>query len=185
MEIGINQKKISICAKYKIFIDGQQTYIASTKPFRLLSEINLFELACGSPKYTIKKKLTFFKIAFDLTKWDNNVFEFRTKKIWKKSYYCQVGQDFYEIFGHKGRKYSVYKNNAQIAYWDKVAVSWFNGDNYKIITDKDSDYELIISFCLIIDNYFSKNNNGNTVTIDFGNIGPQDKKFNPVWKPNS
>ena len=183
MEIDINQKKISIGAKYQIFIDGQKTYRASAKLFRLLSEINLFELDCGRPKYIIKKKLTFFKVAFDLTTWNNNVFEFRTKKIWKKSYYCQGGRDFYEIFGHRGRKFSVYKNNTQNAYWDKEAVAWFNGDNYKIIADNDSDYELIILFCLIIDNFFSKNNNGNTVTIDFGNIGPQDRKFDPTWQP--
>lgn len=95
----------------------------------------------------------------------------------------QVGQDLYEIFGHKGRKFSVYKNDKQVAWWDKDAVTWFNGDNYKIIADKDSDYELIISFCLIIDHTSSNNNDGNTMTVDFGNIGSTVKQFDPAWQP--
>jgi uncharacterized protein YxjI len=183
MEIDIHQKKISISDKYKIFVNGQQTHTASAKLFRWLSEIHLLELGDSKPKYVIKKKWTLFKVAFNLTKWNNNVFEFRTKKIGERYYCCHVGQDLYEIFGHRGRKYSVYKNNVQIAYWDKKAITWFNGDNYKIIADKDSDYELIISFCLIIDNFFSNNNDNNTMTVDFGNIGPQTKKFDPAWQP--
>ena len=183
MEIDINQKKISIGDKYKIFVDGQQTHYASTKLFRWLAEINLFEYGHDRPKYIIKKKWAFFNTSFDITRWDNNVFEFRTKNFWRHHYFCQVGQDFYEVLGHRGRKFSVYKNDVQIAWWDKNAVAWFNGDNYKLIADKNSDFELIISFCLLIDNTFSKDNDSNTMTIDIGNIGLQTKKFDPTWQP--
>jgi hypothetical protein len=51
----------------------------------------------------------------------------------------------YEIFGHKGRKYSILKNK-QVAYWNKNCVTWFDGDNYRIVADNDCDFELIISF---------------------------------------
>jgi uncharacterized protein YxjI len=181
MEIDINQKKISIGDKYQIFTDGKQTHYASTKLFRQLAEINLFENSSSRPKYLIKKRWAFFNTSFDLISWDNNVLEFRTKSFWKNHYLCQVGQDLFEIYGHRGRKYSVYKNDKQVAWWDKEAVAWFNGDNYKIIADKDCDHELIISFCLIIDN--TQSNDGNTLTIDIGNIGPQAKKFDTNWQP--
>jgi hypothetical protein len=85
--------------------------------------------------------------------------------------------------GHIGRKYSVYKNELQVAWWDKEAVSWFDGDNYKILADIDCDLDLIISFCLIVDNFSSNENDGNTVTYDFGNIGFQAKKFDENWQP--
>lgn len=183
MEIDINQKKITIGDKYQIFIDGKQTHYASSKLFRLLAEINLFEVVSDRHKYTIKKKLTFLNTACDLTRWDGHVMQFRTTSFWKKHYYCQAGKDFYEIYGHRGRKYSIYKNDKQIAWWDKRAVSWFNGDNYKIIADNDCDTELLISFCLVIDNAFSNKNDGNTLRIDIGHIGPQAKKFNPDWQP--
>jgi len=89
----------------------------------------------------------------------------------------------YGVFGHRGRKYSIYKNNKQIAWWDKNKVRWFNGDNYQIIADFDVDRELLISFCLILDNDRSQNRSENAVTVDYGNIGPQAKKFNPDWRP--
>jgi uncharacterized protein YxjI len=183
MEIDINQKKISFGDKYQIFIDGQQTHFASTKLSRWLAEINLFKNNNSRSTYLIKKRWAFFNTSFDLTTWDNNVLEFRTKSFWKNHYFCQVGQDLFEIYGHRGRKYSIYKNDKQVAWWDKQAVAWFNGDNYKIIADKDGDHELIIAFCLIIDNTLSNDNEGNTLTIDIGNVGPQAKKFDTNWKP--
>jgi hypothetical protein len=183
MEIDINQKKLTIGEKYRIFIDGQQTHSASTKLFRWLPEINLFEHNLDTPKFTLNRKWAWFKISFDLTRFDNRVFEFRTKKFWRRHYYCQVENDLYEIFGHRRRKYSVYKNDKQIAWWDKNAVTWFDGDNYKIIADRDCAPELLISFCLIIDAASSNANDGKMLTIDIGNIGPQAKKFDPTWQP--
>jgi hypothetical protein len=183
MEININQKKISIGDKYQIFINGQHTHSASTKLFSWFTEINLFEYGSNSPRCVIKKKWSFFNTSFDISGHKHSHLEFRTKSFWKNHYFCQVGQDLFEVFGHRGRKYSVYKNDKQIAWWDKQAVTWFNGDNYKLLADNDCDYELIISFCLIIDNAKSDNNEGNTLTIDFGNIGPQVKKFDPAWQP--
>jgi len=183
VEIDINQRIISIGDKYDIFINRKQAYAASAKLFRLLTEIHLFEFSDNRLKYIIKKKWPFFNVAFDLTNQNNRVFQFRTEKYWKGHYYCQVGQDLYEIFAHKGRKYSVYKNNTQIAWWDKEAIAWFNGDNYKIIADKDSDYELIISFCLIIDCTFYKSNNESTIKINYGKVTTEAKKFDPTWKP--
>lgn len=183
MEIDINQNKISVGNKYQIFVDGQPTHSASNRLFRWLAEINLVENGLAKPKYIIKKKWGLFNTSFDLTRWDNRVSKFRTKNFWKNHYFCQVGQDLFEIFGHKGRKYSIYKNDKQVAWWDKKAVAWFNGDNYKIIADKDCDHELIISFCLIIDNIQSNDNEVNLLTVDLGNIGPHEKKFDATWQP--
>lgn len=183
MEIDINQKKISIGDKYKIFIDGQQTHFASRQLFRLLPEIRLYEAGSECEKMTVKKRLSFFKARYDITRWDNNVLEFRTISFWKLHYQCQVGADTYDIYGHRGRKYSIYKNDKQVAWLSKAAVSWFAGDNYKIIADRDCDAELLISFCLVIDNFRNDNHDGSTVTYDIGHIGPQAKKFDPTWQP--
>ena len=183
MEIDINQKKISIGDKYQIYTDGQQTHFASRQLFNLLPVINLFENNNGKPRMTINKKRSWFKESYDITRWDNNVLQFRTKSYWKLHYQCQCGNDTYNVYGHRGRKYSIYKNDNQIAWWDKNAVTWFVGDNYKIIADKGSDIDLLISFCLIVDNFESDSHDGSTVTIDLGNIGFQAKKFDKGWQP--
>jgi len=36
---------------------------------------------------------------------------------------------------------------------------------------------------LIIDSTFSKSENKSTVTIDFGKVGAEAKKFDPTWQP--
>jgi uncharacterized protein YxjI len=184
MEIDITQKKISVGDKYQIFIDGQQAYAASQQLVSLLPEINLFETSAGGrARITINKKFAWFKAAYDITRWDNNVFQFRTRSIWKVHFQCQSGSDNYDIYGHRGRKYSIFKNNIQVAWWDKKAVSWFAGDNYKIRADNECDIELIVSFCLVIDNFASNHKGGNTITFDLGNLGLQAKKFDNTWLP--
>ena len=183
MEIDINQKKISIGAEYKIFLNGKMKYLASKKLFRFLAEINVFGDSANTALYTIKQNWAWFSTSYDIDRYDHHTYKFRTVSFWKLHYECGVGADRYEIYGHRGRKYSVYQNEVQVAWWNKDAVAWFKGDNYRIITDDDANIELLICFCLIIDNSDSKNNDGNTVTFDLGNIGPQAKKFNPDWAP--
>ncbi len=181
MDIDINQKKISIGDKYEIFVDGQQSYNAASKIFRWLAEINLYTPGDERPIMTVKKRFSFYT-SYDIIKSDESVFEFRTKSFWKGHYYCNVGSDLYEIYAHRGRKFSVYKNDRQVAWWTKKAVTWFNGDNYKITADKDVDKELIISFCLVVDSAFS-NDNKKSFNVSVGKIGPQAKKFDPTWQP--
>lgn len=183
MEININQKKIAIGDKYIIFVDGQQVYKASRKLLRWLPEIVLFTNDSDKARIIINKQFSFFKAHYYITRHDNSRFEFNTVSYWKRHYQCQTGADSYDIYGHRGRKYSVYKNDKQVAWWDKNAVTWFAGDNYKIIADTKIDRELVISFCLVIDNFSSEGKNGNAVTFNVGNIGPQAKAFDKTWQP--
>lgn len=183
MVIDINQKKIAFGDKYRIFINGEQTYFASSQLIGFMPKLHLFDNQNSRAKLTMGKKWSWFSPKYEVTLWDGGIIEFGTVSLWKSHYQCQDGADLYEIFGHKGRKHSVYKNDVQIAWWDKEMVSWFEGDNYKIVADDDSNHELIIGFCLMLDSQFSNNKNGNTVTIDFGNIGPQAKEFDYAWRP--
>ncbi|HLL43399.1 MAG TPA: hypothetical protein VK369_09685 [Segetibacter sp.] len=183
MEIDINQKKIAIGDKYKIFIDGQPTHTASTELFRLFAVVNLFNITGNRHRLTINKRHAWFKAKYDIRRHDNNVLVFQTKSFWKKHFQCRYDSGLYDIYGHRGRKYSVFKNDEQVAWWNKQKVTWFEGDNYKIIAENNSDYELIIAFCLIIDNYSSNDKGNNTITIDFGHIGPQARPFDSTWQP--
>ncbi|MBK8556335.1 MAG: hypothetical protein IPL65_11465 [Lewinellaceae bacterium] len=136
---------------YRIHIDGELKYKAATKLFRWMPEINLFRADDDTPIFTLNRKLTLVSISFDIKKQDGQRLEFRTISFWKLHYECRDGKDKYEIFGHRGRKYSIYKNTVQVAWWDKEGVTWFEGDNYKITADSDADAELLSCFCLIID----------------------------------
>jgi len=184
MEIVINQKKIAIGDKYRIFINQQPSHTASRQIFQLLAEILLFNDKENSPRITINKRLSWFKPKYDISRRDGTKLAFRTKSYWKLHYQCQSGIDCYDIYGHKGRKYSIYKNDTQVAWLTKSIITWLEGDNYHITADDDSDSDLLIAFCLIIDH--TKGNHGeNALTINVGHVGFQAKKFNPQWLPKA
>jgi uncharacterized protein YxjI len=183
MQININQKPISFGDKYKVFIEGEEVYNAHIQLFESFPVIHLTE-SKSDRRIIISKKFSWFKARYGLTLWDGNALEFKTWSAWKRHFQCNYGSDLYEVYGHKGRKYSVYKNGKQVAWWEKSLVTWFAGDNYKVVADGDCDIQLIVSFCIIIDNYYNNNNgNTNTVNFDLGNIGPEAKVFDHNWHP--
>jgi hypothetical protein len=181
MIININQKKISIGDKYEIFTDTEPTHRASSKLFHLFPEIDLFENGSELAVLTINKLFAFFVAKYNITLPDGLTIRFKTTSFWKGHYRCDHGSDRYDIYRHNGRKCSIYCNYRQIAWWDKKAVTWFNGDNYTIFADKHCNKNLVIAFCLIIDNYTEGEKN--TLNIDLGRIGPQAKKFDRYWLP--
>ncbi len=183
MEIDINQKMISVGDKYQVFIDGKQTHYASRAFLQLMPEILLFEMESKRPKMTIDKEQSFLKTKYSITRWDNNILVFESVSILKLVYQCDCGEDHYELYGHYGRKYSIFKNGSQVAWWEKKGVSWFSGDNYKIIADIDCNVLLLISFCLIVDNFSDQGvPAGGIVNFDLGNIGFSAKKFDESWQ---
>jgi hypothetical protein len=183
MEIDINQKTISIGDKYSIFIDGQQEYFASLKLFTLLPEISLFKANTTEPVLVIEKKFMPFKASFNITIPHLGILEFTTTSVWKSQFQCINGKDTYGIYANKGTKFSIYKNDVQVAYWNHEAVSWFDGDNYRIYADSDCNKELMIAFCLILDNFENNDRGKGALNIDVGNIAWGLKKFDESWQP--
>ncbi len=183
MEIDINQKAISIGDKYNIFVNGVEEYTASVELFSFLPEISLFKKDEKEPTVIIKKELTAFKALFTITIMAGNVLKFTTTSFWKWQFQCISDNDTYTVFANKGRTFSIYKNDTQVAYWELQMVSWFKGDNYKLYADNNCDKELLIAFCLIMDNYENNDSSKTTVNFDFGGIGWGLKKFDPEWKP--
>lgn len=184
MRIDINQKKISLGDKYRIFVDGQPAYVASAELFRLLSVINLVKNGETKPCLTIRKQWFFLKPKYQIVVPGHETTEFRAESAWKLHYRCHFSPDLYHVYGHRGRKHSVYRNDTQIAWWDKEAVTWFDGDNYTIHADRDCNAELVIAFCLILDNHRHKGH-GDAMSIDFGNFFGVVKPFNERWTPRT
>ncbi|HWV75512.1 MAG TPA: hypothetical protein VN040_27535 [Pseudosphingobacterium sp.] len=182
MEIVVTQKKISIGDKYNIFTNGQPTHKASKRLLQLLAEIRLFESNGITTDVIINRRFTWLKPAYDITNKNLQVLSFRTKSFWKRHYQCQSNSDTYDIYRHRGLKYSIFKNDQQVAWWGKSIITWFEGDSYRIIANDDCDVDLIISFCLIIDN-ISGNHDTEVITLNIGNIGFQARKFDPQWQP--
>ncbi len=182
MEIKIDQKRFSLESKYTILIDGIEKCNATSKLFKWFAEINFESSETHELKYTIKRKWAWFKFSYDITNNKQIVYEFRTLSFWKRHYQCIINNDNYEIFGHKGRKYSVYKNNKMIACWEINKVTWFEGDKYRILADNNVDPEIISCFCILLDNANSDNKR-DAMNWNIGWLGPEVKPFDETWFP--
>ena len=180
MEVIINQAKVSLHQKYKIIIGSVEKYLATKKLFKLLAEIELKEVGTEALKFTIKRKWEWFKYSYDISDAQFRVYEFRTISYWKNHYQCIAGAEKYDIYGHKGRKYSVYLNDIMIGYWELGGVTWFEGDTYKLKVNNNVNVELISAFCIVLDDA-KHDHKKSTVNFNLGWFGPQVKEFDSTW----
>ncbi len=181
MKISIKQQKISFGSQYNIFLEKNEKYYAETDMFsrkiiHLYPKENLIE------RINIYKSFYFFTPDYKIELSDGNRIKFKTMSIWRTHFQCILENDIYELFSHKERKLSIYKNGIQIGLCKKEIVTILAGDNYNLILDFDADFELLISFILILDNMNSRNG-GNLFTIDLGMIFKEYRKLDSNWKP--
>jgi hypothetical protein len=167
MQIDINQIKLAKGETYQVFLNGQQSHFVTEEVDNYSPVINLYDIDDGRLKIVIKKRLSLvFARFYDIVRWDNSIVEFRTKSIWRLHYQCQCGSDAYDIYEHNNQGHFVYRNNSQVAWWDKDAwynkkISlWLSGRSYKMIAEDDCDIDLVISFCLIVDSFPINNDTG-------------------------
>ncbi len=182
MQIDINQKKIALGSKYEIVRNGKTIYKAASKLFRFLSEINLFRPEDDHVLLSIHRLFSFFTAKYSLEMDNGSEALFYTVKYWKNHYRCEYRGKGYDIYGHRKRKFSIFKNDNQIARFEKEAVSYFEGDNYKLTADDDVEVILLLGFVLVIDNYRNRSRNRGIINYDFGSVF-EARPFDENWIP--
>lgn len=78
-------------------------------------------------------------------------------------------------------KYRFIKMVFKLALVRKMQWIFFAGDNYELVLDDNAEFELLISFILIVDNMTSRNR-GSIISLDIGFVFKEYKKFNSKWK---
>lgn len=101
--------------------------------------------------------------------------------FFKSFYTLKTNTDIYDIYPHRGRKTSIYKNNKQIAYYEKRLFNRFNKKGITLVSDSNADLDVLFSIIATID--FDVEDDAYTATIDLGNI-LQSRKFDKEWKPS-
>lgn len=181
MKIRIKQQSISFGSQYKILIDNEEKFYAETDAFSN-SIINIYKPNELQPSFRTFKSLYFNYPKYKIEMPDGERLKFVSNNFWRTKYSLEKGNDIYELYCHKERKVSVFKNNIQIAFWEKEAITYLVGDYYEIMANKNSEKELLIAICLIMDNIHSKG--GSLFNVDLGLIFKEEKEFNNNWKPN-
>jgi len=184
MRIDINQKKIAFGNKFTIIKNNQTIFKAASKLFRILSVTQLFETNNERPLGVIRRKLAIFNAKYDIEIANQATYQFRTISWWKNHHRCKNGHEVYDVYGHRGRRYSIFKNGKQVAYFKKEAVTFFEGDNYMLIADDSADQTILSCIALTVDNYRSNNKNDSMINFDLGHLF-QARKFDQNWTPKT
>jgi hypothetical protein len=112
---------------------------------------------------------------------DGRIYQYECKKLWKPVDTCEGSGESYTIYEHRGLKYSVFRGDLQIAAFEKNRVAWGNGNEYDVRMDADAD--VLVMSCIVLTINSGDDQNDETVTIDFGNIGPEARPFDESWQP--
>lgn len=190
MEIFITSKMSSLtgqnglqATQYDIYSDGSRTRYATYEFFKLRPTLTLYENTHGSTILQIKKPFSWFKEKYVVRFPNGKVIEYKSLDWWKIRDQFVFGSDIFDIYGHRERKYSIFKNGVQIAWWDKNKVVQNGVNEYTMIADNDSSYDLLIAFCLITNMSQGMSDSTVSTTYDMGNVGGEVQPFNVSWKP--
>lgn len=191
MNIEINYAAESFGDAYSIGINGFLLYSAGIETRNFFDSMLVLNRLHPEkrPRLALTRNLSILSASYSMAYWNDHLERwqeatgfFKTRSLWKSHYQCQLGQDCYDIYTHPELRRSVYKNDCMIGYWEKEALTLSDCENYKVTADDDCDVELLISFCLILDN-FSSNNKQGLVHLDLGGLHTEARPFDWNWKP--
>ena len=173
MQITVTRRKVFLHPKYDVHQNGVLIYFGGTE-FGLIWQVQFFEKKGERPAMIID-------FGYTITRWDNNVLNFNGRL---GDYQCYCGQDNYRIYQQKGIRYTVYKNDMQVAWLGITNETLFGVREYTITANSDVDVPLVAAFCVILDNIYQLSNPAISpgLTVDLGNISAP--PFNEDWKPD-
>ncbi len=135
----------------------------------------------NNEKITLIKAITLIHPKFDII-FSGGTHLSLEGKSWIYDYFkLRVPEGSFEIHHQRRLKLAIFLNNEQVAEMVKNRVAVFGGDEYKIQANSDINRELLIGICLAWD--LNDFDNGNSVSIGIGNIGPVKKKAEKDWIP--
>ncbi len=180
MRITINQEPIALLKGYKfdIHVDGKKKYEAQG----IFTEGLIVKGLDGNELFRLVVQFNWFKPKVHVKFMGGTIAYYSTISLWKKHYRLDFENDRYDIYGHSKRRASIYRNDVQIAWYQKDAVAVLSGDNYHATCDDGINEHVIIALMLIRD-MTKPAKNKSTVNIDGGSLGPFKKKFDPNWQP--
>lgn len=179
--ITISQKKISIGDKYSISVNGMPVLKASRRIFKIFPLIEVFRNDDTNVIFSVERKLSWFKPQYDFNL-GGNVYHITTISFWKRHYQIHMGKDVFDIYGHRGRKVSVFLNDKQVAWFDSAAVTFFAGDEYNIHANSNVSVDWMIAIVLFWDSWFNSSGEKGAVNIKFGAI-LEKQPFDSTWIP--
>lgn len=179
MNITIEEAPFSFGSYYTITTPA--AIYSAKKPFSLRDNVYVYGPG-GKILVKIKGHTFSFPKKYDFEFADGRVCRFRAKKLWKPVYICEDGAECYRLYQHKGLKYSIFQDERQIAAFIKNRIQVGKGQQFELRMNSDADFLVVISMVLTMAD--SEDWDSSTVTINFGNIGPEARAYDKSWEPS-
>jgi hypothetical protein len=136
----------------------------------------------GSALATVQRKFSIWSSHYEFDLQDGHKWEFQSDRSRKNAYACDIGGDSYVWFVHKGLRYSLFLNGAQIASMTKQP--WEMGMRIQCEVLMNDDANLSAVMCFVLASCDMDRGEPGTASYDFGNIGPEDIPFDERWQPS-
>ncbi len=183
MFMQIVRERWSIRQKFDISIDGQPRMVAKRKFFTWFPKFTLYETG-GEPILRTKCLFHAVRPRFEIRLRDG-----RTMRLAAEShnfhFVCRAGRDRYELFAHKGRRVSIFRNDRQIAYFERQKLTVLNKRVYDVYADDDANAEWLAAFILAWDSHHVDETGEAEIRVDLGFLGPEDRPFDESWTPRA
>lgn len=180
MDVLIQEKSFSFGVEY-VIETPTETLQAHKKIFSLLPHITL-QSANDAILATITGK-SFIRTKFLIELPGAGSYDYHCEKIWKSVDVCEGDGGPYHLYAHKGVRYSIFQGVRQIAAFSTNKLIIGSGRTYDLRVDADANLPLVISMVLCLNTEDGDDRENNTVTYDFGHLGPEDRRFDENWRP--
>jgi uncharacterized protein YxjI len=180
VDLTIKEQKVSFTSEYDI-TTPKDNYYARKKILSVVDQLEV-QLAGGAHVARIEGQFSPLHSRHTFLFQDGRNYEFACDKLWTQVYKCEGNGETYWLYQHKGLKFSLFKDDHQIAALEKNRVVFGGGNEYLIQMDADAD--VLVTMCIALTiNTLEYDDDDNTVTIDFGSIGPEERPYDPTWQP--
>jgi hypothetical protein len=181
LNVTIEEGKFSFRSEYEISAGDSIYYARKLSSFLAKLELHS-QSKDGHLLAKIQSRFSFRdKYNFELS--DGRVWHFECEKLLKRVFLCQCSEGSLRMYQHKGLRFSIFQNDRQIGAFSKNSVTYGKGNRYELLINDDAD--LIVVLCMILGfNTANEDDKEDTVTYDFGNIGPEDRPFDESWQPH-
>ena len=180
MNITIDHRPTLFGADYKISTPAC-IYLAKRSVFSWATKITIIgpgeKLAAR-----ILGSFSFLRSKYRFEFPDGQIYRFECEKLWKGVFVCENLNEKFQLYSHKGLNYSIFQNDRQIASFAGNSVQ-LGASHYDVLIDDSANVVLISCMVLAIAESNDYDSAGR-VTYDFGNLGPEDRKFDRSWTPN-
>ena len=181
MNVTIAQRRFTLRSEYDISAPDCN-YYAEKKLFSFRDRLRLLT-EDRRLVARITRKFSWFREKYEFGLSDGKIYHFRTERIWKPTFVCESQNESFRLYEHKGLKWSIFQSDHQIAAFTTNRVTIGGGHRYEIRMNRDANVVVVICMALTVDTSENEDDH-DTVSIDFGNVGPEARRFDESWEPS-